>query len=54
MAAVALGNEEKIVDILRIERGQDGAPAGVRDGAGRQSLVEIGVVGRLPLQVLGS
>ena len=51
-AAVALGNKEQVVDILRVERGKDRAAPRVRDGAGRKPFVAIGVVGRLSFQVL--
>jgi hypothetical protein len=52
VAAVSLGNKEEIVYIFGIERGKDGALAGVRDRPRGKPLVEISIIGRPTLQVL--
>ena len=45
MGAVVAGDEEEQIAGGRVERGLDGAAAGIADGAGGQAFVLIGVVG---------
>lgn len=51
--AVAFGAEEVVVGDGRLRDGAQGVHAGIADGRGRQTGVEIGVVGRVELQVEG-